>query len=135
MASNGSLSTIQKNDVKFIVKYYKYTMGFKKGKDWKGNQFGRPRGSANRSSEMQKVNIQRMINEGLDYMKEDYHKIREEDPAKALSLLIKLMEYSIPKLKSVDMEVKGEINNKVEKITIEIKQRNDGNKENLQNNE
>lgn len=96
-------------------------MGFKKGKDWKGNKFGRPKGSQNRSSEMQKINVQRMVNEGLDYMKEDYHKIREEDPAKALSLLIKLMEYSMPKLKSVDMEVKGEINNKIERITVEIK--------------
>ena len=106
-------------------------MAFKKGKDWNGNKFGRPKGSQNRSSEMQKVNIQRMINEGLDYMKEDYHKIRAEDPAKALSLLIKLMEYSLPKLKSVDMDVKGEINNKVEKITVEIKHRDD-NKENNQ---
>lgn len=104
-------------------------MGFKKGKDWKGNKFGRPKGSQNRSSEMQKINVQRMVNEGLDYMKEDYHKIREEDPAKALSLLIKLMEYSMPKLKSVDMEVKGEINNKIERITVEIKH-NDETKEN-----
>ena len=106
-------------------------MAFKKGKDWNGNKFGRPKGSQNRSSEMQKVNIQRMINEGLDYMKEDYHKIRAEDPAKALALLIKLMEYSLPKLKSVDMDVKGEINNKVERITVEIKHR-DENKENNQ---
>ena len=104
-------------------------MGFKKGKDWNGNKFGRPRGSHNRSSEMQKVNIQRMINEGLDYMKEDYHRIRAEDPAKALTLLVKLMEYSIPRLKSVDMKVDAEVNNKVEKITVEIKHRDD-NKEN-----
>ena len=105
-------------------------MGFQKGKEWNGNKFGRPKGSHNRSSEMQKLNIQRMINEGLDYMKEDYHKIREEDPAKALTLLIKLLEYSIPKLKSVDMEVTGEIKNKVEKITIEVKQsKNENNKE------
>ena len=105
-------------------------MAFKKGKDWKGNKFGRPKGSQNRSSEMQKINVQRMVNEGLDYMKEDYHKIREEDPAKALSLLIKLMEYSMPKLKSVDMEVKGEINNKIERITVEIKHNDDKNENN-----
>lgn len=105
-------------------------MAFKKGKDWKGNKFGRPKGSQNRSSEMQKINVQRMVNEGLDYMKEDYHKIREEDPAKALSLLIKLMEYSMPKLKSVDMEVKGEINNKIERITVEIKQKDEKNENN-----
>lgn len=101
-------------------------MGFKKGENWNGNKFGRPKGSKNRSSEMQKVNIQRLINEGLDYMKEDYHKIREEDPARALSLLIKLLEFSIPKLKAVDMNIEGEIKQEIEKITVEIKSR-DGN--------
>ena len=95
-------------------------MGFKKGEHWKGNKNGRPKGATNRSSEMQKVNIQRMINEGLDYMKQDYHKIREEDPAKALTLLIKLLEFSVPKLKSVDMQVQAEVNSKVEEIVINI---------------
>ena len=94
--------------------------GFKKGKDWNGNQFGRPKGSKNRSTEMMKVNIQRMINEGLDYMKEDYHNIREEDPAKALSLLLKLMEYSLPKLKSVDMQLEADVKNTIEQIKVEI---------------
>jgi len=95
-------------------------MGFKQGKDWKGNKFGRPKGSHNRSSEMQKINVQRAINEGLDFLKEDYQKIREEDPAKAVTLLLKMMEYSIPKLKSVDMNVEGQINSKIEQITINI---------------
>lgn len=95
-------------------------MGFQKGSEWKGNGGGRPKGATNRSSEMQKVNIQRMINEGLDYMKEDYHKIRDEDPAKALTLLIKLLEFSVPKLKSIDMEVKAEVTGKIEEIVINI---------------
>ena len=42
---------------------------------------------------------------------------------------MKLLEFNLPKLKSVDMDVKAEVNNKVEKITVEIKQRDD-NKEN-----
>ena len=100
-------------------------MPFKSG-DKNINKFGRPKGSKNRSSEMQKVNIQRLINEGLDFMKEDYHKIREEDPAKALTLLIKLLEFSIPKLKAVDMTIEGEIKQEIEKITVEIKKREDG---------
>ena len=93
-------------------------MGFQKGAEWKGNGGGRPKGATNRSSEMQKV--QRMINEGLDYMKEDYHKIRDEDPAKALNLLIKLLEFSVPKLKSIDMDVKAEVTQKIEEIVINI---------------
>jgi len=95
-------------------------MGFKQGNDWKGNKFGRPKGSQNRSSEMQKINVQRAINEGLDFLKEDYQKIRQEDPAKAVTLLLKMMEYSIPKLKSVDMNVEGEITSKIEQININI---------------
>ena len=94
--------------------------GFKKGDNWNGNKFGRPKGSQNRSSEMMKVNIQRMINEGLDFMKTDYHKIREEDPAKALAILIKLMEYSLPKLKSVDMQVEADLKQTIEQIKIEV---------------
>lgn len=94
--------------------------GFKKGKDWNGNQFGRPKGSQNRSTEMMKINIQRMINEGLDFMKEDYHTIREDDPAKALALLLKLMEYSLPKLKSVDVQLEADVKNTIEQIKVEI---------------
>lgn len=98
-------------------------MGFQKGKEWKGNRSGRPKGASNRSSEMQKINIQRMINEGLDFMKEDYHKIREEDPAKALNLLIKLLEFSVPRLKSVDMKLDAEVSAKVEQIKVEVIQK------------
>lgn len=95
-------------------------MGFKKGKDWNGNKFGRPKGSTNRSSEMMKVNVARAANLGLDYLKEDYERLRKEDPRGALNLLMKLLEYNIPKLKSVDMNVEGEINQKIEEIIINV---------------
>lgn len=104
-------------------------MAFKKGKDWNGNKFGRPKGSQNRSTEMMKRNVQRAANLGLDYLKEDYERLREEDPRGALNLLMKLLEFNLPKLKSVDMEVKGEVTNKIEKITVEIKSKEDGKKE------
>lgn len=107
-------------------------MPFKPG-DKNINRKGRPKGSPNRSTEMMKVNMARATNFGLDTLKEDYARLREEDPKAALSLLMKMMEFSLPKLKAVDMEVKGEINNKVEKITVEIKQRENGN--NKENNE
>jgi hypothetical protein len=76
---------------------------------------------------MMKVNIARAVNMGLDYLKEDYEKIRQEDPAKALAILTKLMDFTLPRMKSVDMEIKGEITNKIEKITIEIKEPKHGN--------
>ena len=125
MDISGSSIMIQKINVK-IVKYYNNTMGFKKGKDWNGNKFGRPEGSQNRSTEMMKRNVQRAANLGLDYLKEDYERLREEDPRGALNLLMKLLEFNLPKLKSVDMEVKGEVTNKIEKIVVEIKSKQDG---------
>ena len=72
-----------------------------------------------------------MINEGLDYMKHDYHKIREENPEKALALLIKLMEYSVPKLKSVDVNLEAEVKQTIEEIKVEVinKTKEDGAKD------
>lgn len=92
-------------------------MGFEKG-----NKLGkgRPKGTPNRSTEQMKVTLNRAINMGLDYLKEDYEKLRKEDPAKALAILTKLMDFSLPKLKSVDMEIKAEVNTKLEKLQIEI---------------
>ena len=102
-------------------------MKFKKGKDWTGNRNGRPKGSQNRSTEMQKINLQRAINESLDFLKEDLQKIRKEDPAKAVTLLLKMLEYSIPKLKSV--EITGELDHRISEIKVSINQPNSDNKE------
>jgi hypothetical protein len=90
-----------------------------------GNKFGkgRPKGASNRSTEMMKVNVARAVNMGLDYLKEDYEKIRQEDPAKALAILTKLMDFTIPKLRAVDMKVDAEINAKVEGIKVEVIQK------------
>jgi len=94
-------------------------MPFTKG-DKNINRKGRPKGSTNRSSEMMKVNVARAANLGLDYLKEDYERLRKEDPRGALNLLMKLLEYNIPKLKSVDMNLEAEVNQKIEEIVVNI---------------
>lgn len=101
----------------------------------KGNKLGkgRPEGRVNRSTEQAKLTLARLANKGLDNITEDIDKIRKDNPVKAAEIYIKLLEYVIPKLKSVDMKVEGEINNKIEKITIEIKEPKHGN--NKDNNE
>lgn len=81
---------------------------------------GRPKGASNRSTEMMKINVARAVNMGLDYLKEDYEKIRKEDPAKALQILTKLMDFTLPRMKAVDMKVEGEINAKVEGIKVDV---------------
>jgi len=101
-------------------------MAFRKGKDWNGNKFGRPKGSQNRSTEMMKRNVQRAANLGLDYLKEDYERLREEDPRGALNLLMKLLEFNLPKLKSQDIKLEADVKSKIQKITVEIKKKQDG---------
>jgi len=101
-------------------------MAFRKGKDWNGNKFGRPKGSQNRSTEMMKRNVQRAANLGLDYLKEDYERLREEDPRGALNLLMKLLEFNLPKLKAMDVKMDADVKQKIEKITVEIKKKQDG---------
>jgi len=79
---------------------------------------GRPRGAINRSTEMAKLTLARIADEGLDNLKKDLQKIREKDPVRAAELYLKILEYIIPKQQRV--EVKGEIEQKIQQITVNI---------------
>lgn len=94
----------------------------------KGNTLGkgRPTGKMNRSTEQAKLTLARLANKGLDNITEDIDKIRKDNPVKAAEIYIKLLEYVLPKLKSVDMTIDAEVNQKIEKITIEIKESKHG---------
>ena len=56
----------------------------------------------------------------MDNITEDIDKIRKENPIKAAEIYLKLLEYVVPKLKSVDMKVDAEVNAKVEKIKVDV---------------
>ncbi len=86
----------------------------------KGNKLstGRPKGAINRSTEMAKLTLARIADEGLDNLKKDLQKIRETDPVRAAELYLKILEYIIPKQQRV--EVKGEIEQKIQQISINI---------------
>tara|TARA_R110002167_G_scaffold117492_4_gene293506 strand:- start:4592 stop:4888 length:297 start_codon:yes stop_codon:yes gene_type:complete len=91
----------------------------------KGNKLskGRPRGQLNRSTEMAKLTLARITDEGLNHLKEDLNKIREKDPIQAARLYLQLLEYILPKQSRV--EVRGEIEAKIQSINININ-KNDG---------
>jgi DNA-binding protein H-NS len=72
--------------------------------------------------------LARLANKGLDNITEDIDKIRKENPIKAAEIYLKLLEYVVPKLKSVDMKVDAEVNAKIDKLKIEVIQR-DGSKD------
>jgi hypothetical protein len=86
-----------------------------------GNKLGgRKPGSLNRSTEMMKVNIARAVNNTLDTLNKDLEEIKKRDPVKAIELSLRLLEYTLPKLKSVEM--KAEVTQKIQQITVNINQ-------------
>jgi len=88
----------------------------------KGNKLGmgRPKGKLNRSTEMAKLSLARLADRGLNNINEDLEKIRQDNPIEAAKLYLKLLEFVVPKLKAVDMQVTGEVSHKVEQIKVEI---------------
>jgi hypothetical protein len=91
----------------------------------KGNTMskGRPKGAINRSTEQAKLTLARLANKGLDNITEDIDKIRKENPIKAAEIYLRLLEYVVPKLKSVDMKLDAEVNARIDKLQIEVVKR------------
>ena len=92
------------------------------GKFEKGHQLatGRPKGSLNRTTEMMRLNIARAVNNTLDTIQTDLAEIKKTNPEKAMELAMKLMEYSLPKLRSIDIQCSMEVNSKIQQISINI---------------
>lgn len=86
----------------------------------KGNKLstGRPVGAINRSTEQAKLAIARLANSGLDALREDLIKIRKENPLEAAKIYLKLIEYIVPK--KAQMELSGEIQQRIQQITVNI---------------
>jgi hypothetical protein len=83
---------------------------------------GRPKGALNRSTEMMKITIARAIDNTLNTLSTDLEKIKKKDPERAIELALKLMEYTLPKLSRT--EVKAEIEQKIQQISVNITQKN-----------
>ena len=81
---------------------------------------GRPVGALNRSTEQAKLAVARLANSGLDALREDLEKIRKSDPIEAAKIYLKLLEYIVPKKQAI--ELSGEINQKIQQVSIQITQ-------------
>ena len=96
-------------------------MAFKKGMQKIG---GKQKGTPNKTTKEIREAFQLLIENNLDNMTQWVKSIANEDPAKAMNLLIQLAEYNIPKLARI--ETKGEMDVKVEGgLTLNVINPND----------
>jgi hypothetical protein len=99
-------------------------MPFVKG-DTRINRGGRKQGAVNRTTEAAKLTITRAVNGILDTMQQDLLEIKKKDPIRAMELSLKLLEYTIPKLKSIDINGSMDVNAKIQQISININRPDD----------
>ena len=95
-------------------------MTFIKG-DTRINKAGRKPGALNRSTEEMKLTIARATNNVLSTINADLEEIKKKNPEKAMELAFKLLEYVMPKLSRTEMS--GEINQKIQQISVNITQK------------
>jgi hypothetical protein len=92
------------------------------GKFEKGHKLatGRPKGALNRSTEEMKLTIARAVNNTLSTISSDLQEIKKDDPIAAVNLALKLLEYTLPKMRSVDVKGSMEIDQRIQQITVNI---------------
>ena len=92
------------------------------GKFEKGHQLakGRPPGALNRTTEQMRLTINRAVNNTLNTIQSDLEELKKTDPVKALELSMKLMEYAMPKMRSIDIQGTMEVNAKIQSINLNI---------------
>jgi len=90
----------------------------------KGNKLskGRPKGALNRSTEQMKLTLARVTNNILDTLATDLIEIKKKDPKGAIDIALKLLEYNLPKQSRVEM--KAEIEQRIQQISVNITQKN-----------
>lgn len=79
---------------------------------------GRPVGAINRSTEQMKLSIARATNAVLDDLPKMLDEMKKKDPRSAIDLVIKLLEYNLPKQSRVEM--RAEIDQRIHQISVNI---------------
>ena len=84
-----------------------------------GEVTGRPKGAEGKDTKKLREAIAAITNGGVEDFQRALGDVLEENPAKYLELYLKLLEYTMPKLRSIDTNVElGE--STLHKITVEI---------------
>jgi hypothetical protein len=82
---------------------------------------GRPKGAVNRSTEMMKVSIARATNRVLDELPKILDEMIKKDPKGAVDIALKMLEFHMPKMSRVEM--KAEVEQRIQQITVNIAQK------------
>ena len=93
-----------------------------------GNTYsqGRPKGAENKETKKIREAISAIIEGGLEDFNRVMSELQVNNPSKFVETYIKLLEYSVPKLRSVDTTV--DLGSEtVSKIVVELKQRDGDN--------
>ncbi len=91
-------------------------MAFEKGKKKEG---GRQKGTPNKTTAQIKDMITALVGNQMEKWPTVIDKMMKEDPAEAMKITGRLIDYVLPKQTKIDLE--GEINHKISKVVIEIK--------------
>ena len=94
-------------------------MPFEKG-DTRINKAGRPKGSVNRTTEMMKLSLARATNKVMDNLPAMMEQMMKKDPAKAVDLALKMLEFHLPKQSRIEM--RAQVEQRIEQITVNIQQ-------------
>ena len=84
-----------------------------------GEVTGRPKGSEGKDTKRVREAITAITEGGITSLNECFDEIRRDNPAKFVELYLRLLEYTMPKLRSIDTNIElGE--NTIHKVTINV---------------
>jgi hypothetical protein len=80
---------------------------------------GRPKGSEGKDTKKLREAIAAITNGSVEDLQSCFAEIREDNPVKFIEMYLRLLEYTMPKLRSIDTNVElGD--NTIHKITVEV---------------
>jgi hypothetical protein len=94
-------------------------MGFESGNKLSN---GRPKGSPNKFTDKVRANLSKLTDQKLCDLQDALEEVRSESPAKYVELYLKMLEYTMPKLRAIDTKIDA-AEGSISKITIEVKEK------------
>ena len=84
-----------------------------------GEVSGRPKGSEGKDTKRVREAITAITEGGITSLNECFDEIRTTNPAKFVELYLRLLEYTMPKLRSIDTNIDVS-DSMIQKITVEV---------------